>query len=120
MGFLSAVICAVKYRDNYSSKTQNTHNLRTHNRTSTREYPTRLDEWRREQATTCAASTVGGPTQREFDRIHAMRGVRTWDYWFNETLVVAAPVPEPATQAVLSTETTVDQVPGQMIVFYLI
>ena len=62
--------------------------------------------------------------QREFDRIHAMSGVRTWDYWLNETrdqpVVVAAPVPEPATQAVLSTETTVDQVPGQMIVFYLI
>ena len=57
--------------------------------------------------------------QREADRIHAMRGVRTWDYWFNETrdqpVVVAAPVPEPATQAVLSTETTADQVPGQKI-----
>ena len=49
--------------------------------------------------------------QRERDRVHAMRGVRAWDYWFNET----APVPEPETQAVLPNETTVDQVPGQMI-----
>ena len=52
--------------------------------------------------------------QREADRIHAMRGVRTWDYWFNETRD-QPPVPEPATRAVLSTQTAVDQVPGQMI-----
>ena len=49
--------------------------------------------------------------QHEFDRIHAMRGVRTWDYWFNETRD-QPPVLEPATQAVLSTQTAVDQVPG--------